>query len=69
MKVYSSVVSQVIPVGFADLAHSAEQLPGQEIVADRARLTIHGPVGAGLAGAVRYGGTLRTAALLPSVKV
>jgi hypothetical protein len=69
MKVYSPVVSQVVPVGFADLAHSADQLPGRELVVDGARLKLHGPVGPGLAEAVRYGGTLRTAALLPSMKV
>jgi hypothetical protein len=69
MKVYSPVVSHVVPVGFADLAHSAEQLPGRDFVGDRARLKVHGLVGTGLAEAVRYGGTLRTTAVLPPIKV
>jgi hypothetical protein len=70
MKIYSAVVSQVVPVRFADLAQAAETLPGLEFSEDRARLQIHGSAGAGLAGAVRYRATLRTtAALLPPMKV
>lgn len=69
MKIYSAVVSQVVPVGFADLAQAAEALPGQEFAHDRARLQVHDPAGAGLAGAVRFSGTLTTSALLPPVKV
>ena len=30
MKVYSAVVSQVVPLGFAALAQSAGELPGLE---------------------------------------
>jgi hypothetical protein len=69
MKVYSPVVSQVVPVAFADLAPWADQLPGQELAGDQARLQLHGRIGPGLAGAVRYSGSLRTAGLLPSMKV
>jgi len=70
MKIYSAVVSQVVPVGFADLAQAADKLPGMEMTGGRARLRVHDRVGTGLAGAVRFGGTLRTASpLLPSVKV
>ena len=45
MKVYSPVVSQVVPVGFADLAQAADELPGQELTDDRVRLKVHGRVG------------------------
>jgi hypothetical protein len=70
MKVNSAVVSQVVPVGFADLAHAADELPGQEVLEDRIRLKVHTRVGTGIAGAVRFAGTLRTtAAPLPTVKV
>lgn len=70
MTIYSSVFSEVLPVGFADLAQAADELPGKEITKDRTRLQIHGPVGTGIAGALRFGGTLRTSsALIPSVKV
>ena len=31
MKVYSAVVSQVVDVGFHDLAKVADKLPGQEL--------------------------------------
>jgi hypothetical protein len=69
MKIYSAVVSQVVPVGFADLAQAADELPGQELTEDRAKLKVNGRVGAGLAGSIRLAGTLRTSALLPPVKV
>jgi hypothetical protein len=70
MKIYSAVVSEVVPVGFADLAQAADELPGMEITADRARLKVHGRLGTGLAGASRFAGTLRTTSpLLPSLKV
>jgi hypothetical protein len=70
MKIHSSVVSQVVPVGFADLAQAADFLPGTEVAGDRARLMIHGHAGTGLAGAVRFDATLRTTSLLiPWVKV
>jgi hypothetical protein len=70
MKIYSQVVSQVVPVGFADLAQAAQELPGQEITEHRIRLKVHGPAGTGLVGAVHFAGTLRTpSALLPSTKV
>jgi hypothetical protein len=70
MKVDSAVVSQVVPVGFADLAQAADKLPGQVFTEDRIRLTVHGRAGTGLAGAIRFAGTLRTtSALLPSMKV
>jgi hypothetical protein len=70
MKVYSAVVSQVVPVGFADLAQAADKLPGQEISQDRIRLKVNGRASTGLAGAIRFPGTLRTtSALLPSMKV
>ena len=70
MTVYTPVVSQVVPVGFADLTHAADKLPGQELTHDQARLNVHGLIGPGLAGAIRYGGTLHTTGgLLPSIKV
>jgi hypothetical protein len=70
MKIYSAVVSQVVPVGFDDLARAAEKLAGQEITQDRARLQVQGHAGPGLAGAIRLGGTLRTTSpLLPTIKV
>jgi hypothetical protein len=70
MKVYSAVVSQVVPVGFADLAEAADQLSGQEVAEDRVRLTVKAHAGTGLAGATRFAGTLGTSAgLFPPVKV
>jgi hypothetical protein len=70
VKVYSPVVSQLVPVGFADLALAAEELPGQEITQDQARLKVHGLIGPGLAGAMRYSGTLHPSSVfLPSVRV
>ena len=69
MKIYSAVVSQVVPVGFADLAQAADKLPGAEITGERARLTVHDHAGTGLAGAIRLSATLRTTPLLPSMKV
>ena len=69
MKIYSAVVSQVVPVGFADLAQAADALPGTEIAGGRSRLTVEGHAGTGLAGAIRLSGTLRTSPLLPSVRV
>jgi hypothetical protein len=70
MKIYSAVVSEAVPVGFADLAQAADQLPGQDFTEGRSRLTVHGRVGTGLAGAIHFAGTLHTAsALLPAMKV
>lgn len=67
---YTEVVSQVAPLGFADLAGAADELPGQEFTDGRDRLVVHGPVGPGFAGALRFAGTLRTQSpLLPRVKV
>lgn len=69
MEIHTSVVSQVVAAGFADLAQAAELLPGTEVTAGRSRLKVHGSLGAGLAGAVRFDGTLRTSALAPALKV
>lgn len=69
MKIYSAVVSRVVPVGFADLAQAAEELPGREVVKDRTWLKVKGGLGTGLVGAIRLGGTLRTSSLLRPVKV
>ncbi len=69
-KIYSPVVSQVVPVGFADVAQAAETLPGHELSEGRTRLKVQSCVGTGVAGAVRYSATLRTtAAPFPAVKV
>ena len=70
MDIYSAVVSQVIPMGFADLAQAAEDLAGVDIASGQARLKIHGHAGAGAVGAIRFAGTLRASSpLLRSVKV
>jgi hypothetical protein len=69
MNVYSAVVAQVVEVEFADLVRAADELPGQEFTAGRARLTVHDVVGTGLAGAIRFGGTMRRSPLLPALKV
>jgi hypothetical protein len=70
MKVYSPVVSEVIPVGLADLAPAVDVLAGQEFDQGSTRLIVHRPVGISVAGGIRFGGTLRTtSALFPSVKV
>jgi hypothetical protein len=70
MTVYSAVVSETVRAGFADLARAADKLPGQDLTQDRISLTVHGRLPTGLAGAIRYSGTLRTSSpLLPSVKV
>lgn len=69
MRIYSAVVSDVVPVGFADLSQAAEKLPGEEITDMRARLKVHEGAGSGLAGAIRFSGAIQTAPLLPSIKV
>lgn len=69
MEIHSSVVPQVVPVGFADLAQAADRLPGTALTAGDTRLEVEGRAGVGLADAVRYTGTLRTSALLPAMKV
>jgi hypothetical protein len=70
MEVHSPVVSQLVPVGFADIAHAADKLPGQKLSEDRIRLKVHGRVGTGLPGAIRYAGTLwTTSAPFPAMKV
>lgn len=69
MEIYSAVISDVVPAGFADLAEAAERLPGLEVTEARTRLKVHGRAGTGFAGAIRFSGTLQTAALLPSIKV
>ena len=69
MEIHSSVVPQVVPVGFADLAQAADRLPGTAVAKGDTRLEVEGRAGAGLADAVRYRATLRTAALLPPLKV
>ena len=67
---YTEVVSQVVPVGFADLACAAEELSGWEAPAGRARLQVQGPYGRQYEGMVRLGGVLRTGSLLlPKVRV
>ena len=68
-QILSSVVPQVVPVGFADLAQAADRLPGTAVAAGDTRLEVGGRSGAGFADAVRYRATLRTSALLPSLKV
>jgi hypothetical protein len=70
MKVYSPVVSEVIPVGFADLAPAVDVLSGQELNCGSARLNLHRPAGTSVAGGTRLAATLRTtSALFPSLKV
>lgn len=69
MQIQSSVVPQVVPVGFADLAQAADRLPGSVVAEGDTRLEVEGRAGAGLADAVRYRATLRTSALLPPLKV
>ena len=69
MQIHSSVVPQVVPVGFADLAHAADRLPGSVVAEGDTRLEVEGRAGLGLADAVRFRGTLRTSALLPPLKV
>jgi hypothetical protein len=70
MKIYTAVFSQIVPVKFPGLVQAAEQLRGQELAAGRSRLQIHGRVGDGIAGAVRFAGSLRTGSpLIPAVKV
>ena len=70
IEIHSAFVSQVEPLGFADLADAVAELPGQDIAAGRARLSIRERSGTGLAGAVCYRGTLRTGSIvIPSVKV
>ncbi len=68
--VYSPVVSQLVPVGFDDIVDAADELPGQALSEDRIRLKVHGRVGAGVPGAIRYAGTLwTTSAPFPAMKV
>jgi hypothetical protein len=69
MKAYSAVVSQVVGVGFEDLAKAAEELPGSDVAEGQVRLEVRGRVGTGLAGGIRFGGTLRTTSWLPPVQV
>lgn len=69
MEIHSSVVPQVVPVGFADLAQAADRLPGSVVADGETRLEVEGRAGLGLGDAVRYRGTLRTSALLPPLKV
>lgn len=69
MEIHSSVVPQVVPVGFADLAQAADRLPGSVVADGETRLEVEGRAGPGFADAVRYRGTLRTSALLPPLKV
>jgi hypothetical protein len=67
---YTAVVSQVVPIGFADLAQAAEELTRGEVTDGRVRLSIHGQAGTSLPGMVRLAGTLRTnSLLLPWAKV
>lgn len=69
-EIHSAFVSQVAPVGFADLAVAFDQLAGTEISAGKARLQIQGRTGSGFAQTVYYRGVLRTGSrLVPSVKV
>lgn len=69
-EIHSAFVSQVAPVGFADLAEGFEKLAGTEIVAGKAKLQIHDRSGTGFADALYYRGALRTgSALVPTVKV
>jgi hypothetical protein len=70
MKVFSPVVSEVIPLGFTDLVPAVDVLSGQKLSAGSAGLSVGRPVGTGVAGGIRFGGTLRTtSALFPSWKV
>ena len=67
---YTQVVSQVVPVGFADLAGAADELSGWETAGGPAHLQVHGPARNPVPGVVRLEGTLRTGSmLLPRVKV
>lgn len=68
--IQSAVVSQVVPVGFADLAQAADELPGEELADDRVHLHVLGRLGSGQLGAVRFAGTLRAApTVIPPMKV
>lgn len=69
MQIHSAVVPQLVPVGFADLAEAAEQLPGTSLEEGGLRLNIGARVGTGLVGALRFGGSLRTSALSPAMRV
>lgn len=70
MEIYSAVVSQVVPVGFADLGQAADALPGAQFEEGRARLEIHGRAGTGFVGAVRFSASLHTGSPLSrSIKV
>lgn len=69
-EIHSAFVSQVAPVGFADLTDAFEQLDGTEISAGKARLQIQPRTGTGFAETAYYRGVLRTGSrLVPSVKV
>jgi hypothetical protein len=69
-EIHSAFVSQVAPIGFADLAEAFDELAGTEVSAGRAKLHIQQRTGTGFAGAAYYRGTLRTgSALIPTVKV
>jgi hypothetical protein len=69
MKVYSAVVSRVVAAGFADLIQAANALPGQEFTSNRGRLKVDNRVATDLADEIHFDATLRTTALLPSLKV
>lgn len=69
-QIRSTFVSQVAPLGFADVADAVEKLSGEEVETGRVRLSIQERIGEGLAGAVWYSGVLHTGSrLVPSVKV
>ncbi|HEX4864177.1 MAG TPA: hypothetical protein VFV02_08900, partial [Acidimicrobiales bacterium] len=59
-EIHSAFVSQVAPVGFADLADAFEKLAGTEIGAGKATLQVQDRTGTGFAEAAYYGGVLRT---------
>ena len=70
VEINSAFVSQVEPTEFGRLLEAFDALAGQEVASGRARLQIAERSGTGFAGAVCYGGTLRTGSpLVPSVKV
>ena len=69
MEIHTSVVSQVVAVGFADLAQAADLLPGSEVTQGRTRLKVGKSAGPGLAGAVRFDATIRTSPVVPALRV
>lgn len=69
MQIHSAVVPELVPIGFADLAEAAERLPGTSLEEGGIRLKVGTRAGSGLAGALRFNGSLRTSVLSPAMKV